>query len=436
MTGPLNDPKNFADEALAGFCSAHACHVRRVTGGVVRSTRVPAGEVAVVVGGGSGHYPAYMGWVGAGFAHGAAVGNVFASPSAAYVYSVAKAADRGAGVIFGFGNYSGDVLNFRAAQQQLIAEGIDARLLIVTDDVASGTAEDGSDRRGIAGGLVVLKIAAAAASAGLEIEDVFAVGERANKRTRSIGIAYSGCTLPGASAPLFVVEDGTMAVGLGIHGEPGIETRELATADQSAALMVDRLLADAPGDVTDRVTVVLNGLGATKYEELFVVYQSVLTELKDRGLTVISPQIGEFVTSFDMAGLSLTVTWLDDELEQFWLAPADSPGFTMTEAPEEAEYQSAGDVDEESAPPPPASDESYAAAIGVADILDVVADMLAEVEHDLGELDAIAGDGDHGIGMTAGSRAAAATARDEIAQRIGAGTLLTRAGAAWAASAG
>ena len=202
MTQIFDNPADFADEALDGFVAANRGYVARVDGGVVRSTEVPAGQVALVVGGGSGHYPAFAGLVGPGLAAGSACGNMFASPAAGQVYRVAKAANAGGGVLLSYGNYAGDVLHFGQAQLRLNAEGIETRTVTVTDDIASAPIEQIEKRRGIAGDLTVFKIAGAAAEAGLNLDDVERLAIKTNYRTRSLGVAFDGCTLPGATDPL------------------------------------------------------------------------------------------------------------------------------------------------------------------------------------------------------------------------------------------
>ncbi|NJQ08377.1 dihydroxyacetone kinase family protein, partial [Streptomyces lonarensis] len=340
MTHLHNDPADFADEALAGFAAAHAARVRPVDGGVVRAHGTPAGQVAVVIGGGSGHYPAFAGLVGRGLAHGAAAGNVFASPSARQVRSVATAAHGGAGVLLLFGNYAGDVLHFGEAAQRLTADGIPTETFAVTDDIAAAPPGERRDRRGIAGDLPVFKAAAAAAEQGLPLAEVLAAARHADARTRSFGIAFGGCTLPGADAPLFTVPEGRMAVGLGIHGEPGIGEAPLPTADEAAELLVETLLAELPDGVDSpagrRAAVLLNGLGAVTYEELFVVYRTVARLLGEAGVRIVEPEVGELVTSFDMAGVSLTLTWLDDRLADLWAAPADTPAHRKGALPADA----------------------------------------------------------------------------------------------------
>ncbi len=327
MTRLVNDPSDFPAEALKGFIAANKRYVKPVYGGVVRSTATPEGKVAVVYGGGSGHYPAFAGWVGHGFADGAVCGNIFSSPSGAQAYSVLKAAHRGAGVLMGFGNYAGDVLHFGQAIERLRAEGIDADTLVVTDDIASGSKDELEKRRGIAGDFPVFKITSAAAEAGLGFEEVKRIFAKANAATRSFGVAFAGCTLPGATGPLFTVPDARMGIGLGIHGEPGVDETGLGRADEVARTLVEGLLADRPAEAGDRCIAIVNGLGATKYEELFVVTGSVVDQLAAAGIECADVESGEFVTSLDMAGISLTLVWVDDELLGYWDAPCDSPAY-------------------------------------------------------------------------------------------------------------
>ncbi|AFR28770.1 dihydroxyacetone kinase family protein [Arthrobacter sp. Rue61a] len=440
MTRLYNEPSAFADEMIEGFVASHSRWVRRVSGGVARSTRSTPGSVALVIGGGSGHYPAFAGLVGQGLAHGAAMGNLFASPSAQQVYNVAKAADNGGGVLLGYGNYAGDVLHFTQAQDKLRAEGIDCRSIAVTDDISSAPLAEKHKRRGIAGDLTVFKVAAAAAEAGYPMDTVMEIAERANERTRSFGVAFTGCTLPGADHPLFSVPQGRMAVGMGIHGEPGIGETDIPTADELAELLVKDLLAEIPDGLSThgaRVVPILNGLGSVKYEELFVVYRRVAKLLAEAGIEAVDPQVGELVTSFDMAGTSLTLFWLDSELEKLWLAPADAPAFrrgaVSTEALD-AEQLTMGA--EQQSVIPDASEESKTAAPTILAALNAAKAVVDANVEELGRIDAIAGDGDHGIGMERGIHAAAAAAADAAERGAGAGTALNLAADAWADKAG
>ena len=439
MTRLLNDPNDFPEEARLGLVAAHRDKLMAVPGGVIRSTRSEAGTVAVVIGGGSGHYPAFAGLVGQGLAHGAVMGNLFTSPSAQQVYSVAKAADNGGGVLLSFGNYAGDVLHFGRARERLIAEGIPCEIVTITDDVASASLVEFDKRRGIAGDLAVFKAAAAAAEAGATLDAVVAVARETNRRTRSFGVAFDGCTLPGAEDALFHVPAGKMAIGLGIHGEPGISEADVPTADGLAEMLVKRLLDEVPEGIEPhgaRVVPILNGLGTVKYEELFVVYRRVDELLREAGLRIVEPEVGELVTSLDMAGVSLTLLWLDDEIARCWMAPADAPAFRKgsvrpAEAIDPAEVESVGQLGV-----PPASAASKELACGVVAALDALAAIVDENAAELGRIDAVAGDGDHGIGMQRGSKAGLKAARDVYSAGAGAGTVLRRAAECWSDQAG
>ncbi|HHW85824.1 MAG TPA: dihydroxyacetone kinase [Chloroflexi bacterium] len=330
MTRLFNDPADFREELIEGFVAAYGRLVRRVpdASGVMAVDAPQPGKVSVVVGGGSGHYPAFCGYVGPGLAAAAVMGNVFAAPSAEQVYRVTKAVASDAGVLYCYGNYSGDVLNFDMAELRCQDEGIDVRTVRVTDDVASAPRGQEEERRGIAGDFFVFKIAGAAAARGDALDEVERLARKANDRTRSFGVAFGGCTLPGQSAPLFTVAPGRMELGLGVHGEPGIQSSHMRPAREVADLLLDTLLADAPADSGSRVAVLLNGLGSTQYEEMFVLYKDINRRLLTEGLTPYKPIVNEMVTSLDMAGCSLTLCWLDDELTTLLDAPCASAAYT------------------------------------------------------------------------------------------------------------
>ncbi|WIM07591.1 dihydroxyacetone kinase family protein [Trueperella bernardiae] len=439
MTFLVNDPEKFPAEAVAGFAAAYSTYVQPVHGGVVRTGASPKGEVSIVVGGGSGHYPAFAGWVGQGMAHGAVCGNIFSSPSASQATSVCRAADNGGGTIIMFGNYAGDVLHFGNAAEQLRAEGQDVRIFTISDDIASNTPENHLDRRGIAGDLLVVKAAGAAAAEGMSIDDVEAVAVRANARTRTLGVAFTGCTFPGATEPLFEVAPGTFGLGLGIHGEPGISEHEMMSCDDIAAMIIDKLLEEEPArgeaGYEGRVAVLVNGLGATKYEEMFVFYGAVKRMLEDRGLTIVGPVVDEQVTSLDMAGISLSLMFLDDELERLWLAPADTPAYRVGSV-DAGSAERRVVADEEQAEIEAGAPESAEQAKVIARVLAAFEERAREVEHELGHMDSVAGDGDHGQGMVLGATASAKAAREAVEAGAGARTLLARAGAAWSEGAG
>lgn len=435
MTTIFDAPEEFAATALAGFAALHGRFVRLVKGGVVRSTSVPEGKVAVIVGGGSGHYPAFAGYVGPGLADAAVAGDVFASPSTAAVSRVCRKAHRGGGILLGFGNYAGDVLNFGVAAERLRAEGIDVRIVAVTDDVASAPAETMAKRRGVAGDLVVFKIAGAAAEAGLSLDEVERLARHANARTVSFGVAFDGCTLPGSAGPLFTVPRGKMALGLGIHGEPGISEETIVSASDLAALLTQKLLPERPNDAR-KVGVILNGLGATKYEELFVLWTAISARLEQAGLEIVAPEAGEFVTSLDMQGCSLTLIFLDDELERYWTAACDTPVLRRGAA---IATTSATDilVDEDGlATYPPAGAEGQRGGACIVRIFAEISVLLHEAEGELGRIDAVAGDGDHGQGMARGAAAALEAAKAASTAGAGTASVLAAAGDAWADRAG
>jgi D-erythrulose 4-kinase len=437
MTHLFNDPAEFRSDVLKGFAAAYPQYVQRVTGasGFVRVGAPLEGKVSLVIGGGSGHFPSYNGVVGTGFADGAVLGDVFASPSAEQVYRVAKAADGGAGVVLGFGNYAGDRLNFGVAAERLISEGIDTRIVYVTDDVASASPEEHQKRRGIAGTFTVYKIAAAAAENGANLDEVERVMRAANAATYSFGVAFHGCTLPGADRPLFTVDEGHMDFGLGIHGEPGITSAPWMPAEDLAAKLVETVLAERPEDASGRAAVLVNGLGATKYEELFVLYGHINELLEAEGVVQVSPEVGELVTSLDMAGCSLSVTWLDEELEGYWVAPAETPAFRRGAAVTSQRFTSrrTGANHVAQVVTAEASEESMAAAAVARKAVDAIYAVVEENKEYLGRIDAIAGDGDHGIGMSRGSKAANAAANEA---QGGVEAVLTAAGHAFSDKAG
>ncbi|MBB5429979.1 dihydroxyacetone kinase family protein [Nocardiopsis composta] len=426
----LGEATTFKRDWLDGFATAYGRTVRKVPGayGVVARRAPRPGKVAVVIGGGCGHYPAFAGLVGPGLADGAVVGDVFTSPSAEQVYRTAREADQGGGVLFCYGNYQGDVLHFGLAARRLAAEGIDSRTVLVTDDIASGPADRPERRRGVAGDLLVFKAAGAAAERGDDLDGVHAAAAKANEATRTFGAAFGGCTLPGAAEPLFTVAPDAMELGLGIHGEPGVRTVGRLGAEALADELVDGLLPELPSG--GRVAVLLNGLGRTKYEEMFAAFPRIHRRLAEAGLTVLDSQVGEFVTSLDMAGLSLSVMVLDDELAELYAAPCDTPGYRSTGAVlEPVATERTEDAGLERPAESPAAgpvDRALTAAMV----------RLEEQEEELGRLDAVAADGDHGLGMTRGIRAAVAAAR--AAERNGepvSGALLA-AGTAFADAAG
>ena len=441
----IYDSETFAGDAAEGFVAVHGDVVQQVPGGVVRTTRGAAPEVAVVIGGGSGHYPAFGGLVGPGLAHGAVLGNIFASPSAHQVESVARIADQGRGVLLSYGNYAGDVLQFNTAAAKLEDSGIAVRSIPVTDDIYSASAQDPAKRRGIAGDLVVFKIAGAAAAAGQDLESVAAAANRANDNIRSLGVAFTGCTLPGAKEPLFQVPRGRMAVGLGIHGEPGLEETDIPTPAGLAELLVGKLLEDAPQGASrqhGRVIAILNGLGAFKYDEMFAVFAQVKKLLTGRGLDIADAKVGEFCTSFEMSGVSLTLFWPDKELEELWFAPADSAAYAQGQVSSSLRslpidiHDLSSRADDGLASFVPGTEQSRAIAPTAVEALATLSRTIDEHADELGRIDAVAGDGDHGLGMQRGAHAAVLAGTQAASAGAGVGSVLRTAADAWSDAAG
>jgi phosphoenolpyruvate---glycerone phosphotransferase subunit DhaK len=327
----LNDPNDVALEAVQGFALAYPQYVRKLEGwqAVVRRQAPTPGKVAVVTGGGSGHEPMFLGYVGRGMADASVAGNVFASPPPAPIYETAKAAHAGGGILFLYGNYSGDVLNFDIAAEMLKADGIAVLTVRVADDLASAPPESRDERRGIAGDLFVIKAASARAEEGASLEEVAAVAKKANENTRSIGVALSSCIIPASGRPIFELGENEIEVGMGVHGEPGVSRQSLPTAAALAADMTRRLLTDLGPRKGDEIAVLVNGLGTTPLSELFVMFRSIHPLLVAAGLRICRSYVGNYVTSLDMAGCSLTLMRLDSELKRLLLAPAESPAFVQ-----------------------------------------------------------------------------------------------------------
>lgn len=325
----FNAPEMFRDEFYQGYLAAYRGRIVGVPEGfgLLRAGWPDRGGVAVLFGGGSGHYPTRAGLVGPGLADIAVVGNTFASPPAQHILRCTQAVDQGSGVLYVYGNYSGDRLNFDMAAEEAQDAGIAVRQVVGNDDVASAPRGEEQKRRGIAGDFFLVKIAGAAATEGRGLDAVAEVTEHANTRIRSFGIAFDGCTLPGQSAPIFTVASGCMEVGLGIHGEPGVGTAPAGTADDVAELLVSRVVDDARFE-SGTVALLLNSLGRTHDEELFVVNRRVSQLLAARGINVHHSIVGSLTTSLDMEGCSLSLLWLDQDLTPLYDAPASSPAYT------------------------------------------------------------------------------------------------------------
>jgi dihydroxyacetone kinase-like protein len=325
----INDPNAVAIEALEGLGLAYPQYLRKIDGltAVVRKDAPIPGKVAVVTGGGSGHEPTFAGFVGPGWADASVAGNVFTSPPPPPIYEAAKAVHGGAGILFLYGNYAGDVLNFDMAAEMLAQEGIRVSTVRISDDVASAPPERRGERRGIAGDFLVIKAACARAEERANLVEVTSAAEKANDNLRSMGVALTSCVIPASGRPIFAISDHEMEIGMGLHGEPGVRRGPMASADQIAEDMVDRILADLPAQAGDEVAVLVNGLGATPLSELFVMCRSVRRCLDAAGLIVWRSYVGNFATSLDMAGCSFSIMRLDAELKRLTSAPAQSPAF-------------------------------------------------------------------------------------------------------------
>jgi dihydroxyacetone kinase-like protein len=324
----LNDPMAYVDESLQGLCLAHPDYYERSgTGGrvVIRAYRTDKRKVAIVTGGGSGHLPVFTGYVGRGLADACAVGDVFSSPSVEQIAEAIRAVDTGAGVLLLHGNYSGDNMNFEMASEIVEMEGIQTMSVRVADDVASASAEERTKRRGIAGLLYAYKIAGAKASSLAGLREVADAAQKAVEATRSIGVALTSCAVPAVGHASFSIAEDEMEVGMGIHGERGVRRGPLRSGDEVTDEMLALLLADMPLGPKDRVSVLVNSLGATPLEELFIVFRRVASNLTNLGAEIISPFVGRYATSMEMAGMSLSLCKLDEDLETLLKAPCDSP---------------------------------------------------------------------------------------------------------------
>lgn len=323
----INDPDDFVDEMLEGVLAAHPKQLRTAgdARAIVRADAPIQGKVAIATGGGSGHLPVFMGYVGAGLVDGCAIGNVFASPSAEQMLQVTRAIDGSRGVLYLYGNYGGDIMNFGLAAELAADDGIEVQTVVAADDVASAPKGQESRRRGIAGIFFLYKVAGAKAQEGASLSEVVATVQRAAAGLRSMGVALSPCTIPAAGHPTFDLPVGQMEIGMGIHGEPGVRRGALEPADQIGAELSNAVLNDLPYHSGDRVAVLVNGLGATPKEELYVLYRATKQRLDERGLVIHRVWVGEYATSLEMAGASLSLLRLDDELERLVDAPVETP---------------------------------------------------------------------------------------------------------------
>jgi dihydroxyacetone kinase-like protein len=330
----LNKPEDFVDEMIKGIIAAHPDQLTYVENDlrcVVKSGEKKNGKVGLATGGGSGHLPLFLGYVGEGLLDGCSVGGVFQSPSAEQMLNVTKAIDTGAGVLYIYGNYGGDILNFDMAAEMAEVEDIKVLSLVGADDVASASKGEEHKRRGVAGIFFVYKIAGAKADELATIDEVKRVGEKAAANVRTMGVALSPCIVPEVGRPGFTIGDDEMEIGMGIHGEPGIHRGQLKPADDVVDTMMSAILEDLPFKKDDEVAVLINGLGATPKEEMYIAYRRIDQILKECGISVFHVYVGEFATSMEMAGFSISLLKLDDEMKQLLAKPARTPFFEQTQ---------------------------------------------------------------------------------------------------------
>ncbi len=326
----MNSAERFVPEMLEGIYAAHSEALTCVDGDLhcLVSARTHAGKVGLMTGGGSGHLPLFLGYVGEGMLDGCAIGDVFQSPSAEQILAVTKHIDQGAGVLYIYGNYNGDIFNFdSAAEMADFEESIRTLTCVAGEDVAGPAPLPGeaNKRRGVAGIFFVFKCAGAAAAEGADLEAVKRVADKVCANVRTMGVALFSCTVPRVGRPSFEIGEDEMEIGMGIHGEPGVRRGKIQPADAVVDEMLAPILSDLPYTAGDEVAVLINGLGATPPEELYVMYRRVKQVLDQRGIKVFRPFIGEFATSMEMAGASISLLKVDDELKRYLSAAADTP---------------------------------------------------------------------------------------------------------------
>jgi len=322
----INDPKRVVDESVAGFALAHADLVRVEVDPirVVRADAPITGKVGLVSGGGSGHEPLHAGFVGFGMLDAAVPGAVFTSPTPDPILEATKAVDGGAGVLHIVKNYTGDVLNFETAADLAAAEGIEVRAVVTNDDVAVRDSLYTAGRRGVAGTVLVEKIAGAAAERGDSLEEVAEIAERVNAAARSMGLALTPCVVPHAGEPSFTLADDEIEIGIGIHGEPGRERVGLEPADRLVDRLLEPILDDLPYESGEQTLLFVNGMGGTPQIELYIAFRRAVEVLEARGIRIARSLVGSYITSLEMQGMSITLLKLDDEMIELWDAPVQT----------------------------------------------------------------------------------------------------------------
>ena len=323
----INKPSDFVEESIDGLIKSHpdVYALAKDNGRVITRAKKASKKVGIVTGGGSGHLPVFTGYVGTGFLDACAIGSVIASPSVEQMVSAIKNADNGNGVLCIIGNYGGDVMNFEMACEMVEAEGIKTKKVIVADDIASASVEEKSKRRGIAGMIFVFKIAGAIAESGASLEEVFNTASEANTNIRTLGVALSPCILPEAGKPTFEINDDEIEIGMGIHGEPGIKREKLKPANELVDDLYKRIIIDSKLTANDNIAIMINSLGATPLEELYIVSKRVNENLSSSKINNIKTYVGRYATSMEMAGMSITTLKLTDNLKKNLLATSNCP---------------------------------------------------------------------------------------------------------------
>lgn len=327
----INNPELVVEDMLAGMVAAHPDYVRKLENAtvLVRANSPVQGKVALVSGGGSGHEPSHGGYVGKGMLDGAVAGAVFTSPTPDQVYEAIKAVDSGNGVLLVIKNYTGDVMNFEMAKDMAEMEGIQVSTVVVNDDVAVENSTYTAGRRGIAGTVFIHKLAGAKAETGASLDEVTRVAEKVIDNVRSMGMSISSCIVPAAGKPNFTLAENEMEIGMGIHGEPGTHREEIKTSDEITEHLVNKILDDMHLEDGTEVAVMVNGLCSTPLMELYIVNKKVNEMLTEKGIKIHRTFVGEFMTSLEMAGFSVTLLKLDDELKELLDAPADTPALRV-----------------------------------------------------------------------------------------------------------
>ncbi|AIY82951.1 dihydroxyacetone kinase, DhaK subunit [Clostridium baratii str. Sullivan] len=326
----INDPNNVLEDMIEGMCYAHEEYLKRVEGFDVLVRKNPkTNKVALVSGGGSGHEPAHAGFVGEGMLDAAVCGAVFTSPTPDQVYKAIQEVNTGEGVLLIIKNYTGDVMNFEMAQDMAEMDGINVKSVVVNDDVAVEDSLYTAGRRGIAGTVFVHKIAGAKAEEGASLDEVTAVANKVIKNVRSMGMALTSCIVPAAGKPNFTLGDDEVEIGIGIHGEPGTHREKISSANNIASQLVNKIIDDINLDCDDEVAVMVNGLSGTPLMELYIVNKKVREMLEDKGIKVYKTFVGEYMTSLEMSGCSVSILKLDDELKELLDKKADTPALKV-----------------------------------------------------------------------------------------------------------